>query len=319
MNIVTPLTEISEIDALLKAGADEFYLGYIPYSWLNKYFNYLPLNGRERMYADFSIHNENSMNLLTDAIDLKKIYIAINGHYYNDNGSEEIMDMVSFLYKLGYKNYIVADVCLIALIKSKFDDISIAVSGDAEIVNSKAIEFISKYDIKRIIFPRKTSIDEMKKIIEKTSNLNLEYEAFILNELCYYSSGMCNAYHCDELLRICRLPKKLVSRNNDVVSEENFSKRQSNLSSNTDKQVYSLGSSGCGICKIKTMEQVGVTHLKIVGRGKKLEYLIKDVNNIKQLVDHSKKSASSSEFEEYVKRSIYNNKCPKDCYYIERS
>ena len=43
------------------------------------------------------------------------------------------------------------------------------------------------------------------------SNLkkNIEYEAFVLNELCHFSGGFCNSLHCDELGHLCRVPYRV--------------------------------------------------------------------------------------------------------------
>ena len=64
----------------------------------------------------------------------------------------------------------------------------------------------------------------MESIISKTKDLGIEYEAFILNELCYYCGGFCNAFHCDELLRICRLPKLLISSDTSSLRKREFFK-----------------------------------------------------------------------------------------------
>lgn len=317
MKLVTPLTYIKDLKPLRENGADEFYMGYIPYSWLNKYFNHLPLNGRERMYADFSFHSSSSIKKLQQISDGVDFYITLNGHYYNEEAYNDIISLVDDLYNLNFKKFIVADYNLIMLLANRYENIDLAVSGDMGLLNSLAADYVASRGVKRIIFPRKTPLIEMQQIIKSTKKYNLEYEAFTLNELCYFSGEFCNAYHCDELLRICRLPKKLVTKDGKVITEENFKKRLSNLSSNTDVDDYILGKSGCGLCKIKEMQNIGITHLKLVGRGKKIEHLIQDIKIIKELMNIDIKSCCK--FENYVKKEIYQNSCPKDCYYVDKS
>lgn len=317
MKIVTPLTNVEELDILLENGADEFYVGYIPYEWLIAYFNYLPLNGRERMYANFSIHSTKSMRILSESAVSNKIYVAFNGHYYNEDAYELIMHIIDFLYGLNFKKYIIADLNLIIVLREKYADIQIAVSGDMGLYNSLAVKYVNQYNINRIIFPRKTPISEMKQIISATQSYNLEYEAFVLNELCFYSGAFCNAYHCDELLRICRLPKILVDMSGRCIKQENFNKRVSNLSSNTDFDEYILGKSGCGLCKIKELSNIGITHLKVVGRGKNTVFLIEDLKALNNLLSISQSTQSENEFENYVIEKLFNGCCPKDCYYVD--
>ncbi len=317
MKLVTPLTDIKDFQVLRESGADEFYLGYIPYSWLGKYFNHLPLNGRERMYADFSFHSSSSIKKLREISDGVELYITLNAHYYNEEAYQEILTLVDCLYELDYKKFIVADYNLILLLSHRYEGMELAISGDMGLFNSLALEYVADQHVKRMIFPRKTPLAEMRQMIKNTKKYNLEYEAFALNELCYFSGAFCNAYHCDELLRICRLPKKLVAQNGTVMKEENFQKRQSNLSSNTDTEAYVLGKSGCGLCKIKEMQSIGVTHLKLVGRGKKTGHLIQDIKIMKELMNSE--ITRSSEFEDYVRKAVYQNHCPKDCYYVDRN
>ena len=47
MKIVAGLGSIDEYMKFAEAGADEFFCGYVPYSWSQKYGTVLPLNRRE--------------------------------------------------------------------------------------------------------------------------------------------------------------------------------------------------------------------------------------------------------------------------------
>ena len=66
------------------------------------------------------------------------------------------------------------------------------------------------------------------------------------------------------------------------------------------------------------MKEIGVTHIKVVGRGKLLDYLTKDIMVIRELVACSYKYHRSIDFENFVKTSLFSDMCPKDCYYSER-
>ena len=157
MKIVAPLTEINDIDSLFNSGADELFFGYIPYSWINNYFNLLPLNGRERMYSNFSIHSLHEFDDLTMNSNIDKMSMTINGHYYNDCAYQEIIQLVEYAYNKGVKNFIIADVNLLILLKGHFRDVSFTISSDTGIYNSQAIKFLFKYGIKRDHFPQKNA------------------------------------------------------------------------------------------------------------------------------------------------------------------
>ena len=47
MKLTVGLGSIDQYIRFVKAGADEFFCGYVPYSWSEKYGTVLPLNRRE--------------------------------------------------------------------------------------------------------------------------------------------------------------------------------------------------------------------------------------------------------------------------------
>ena len=42
-----------------------------------------------------------------------------------------------------------------------------------------------------------------------------------------------------------------------------------------------FGKTGCGVCKVLELKNAGVTHLKVVGRGKRKETLLDDMKQEK--------------------------------------
>ena len=47
MKITVGLGSIDEYERFVQAGADEFFCGYVPFSWAEKYGTVMPLNRRE--------------------------------------------------------------------------------------------------------------------------------------------------------------------------------------------------------------------------------------------------------------------------------
>ena len=47
MKITAGLGSIDEYERFVQAGADEFFCGYVPFSWAEKYGTVMPLNRRE--------------------------------------------------------------------------------------------------------------------------------------------------------------------------------------------------------------------------------------------------------------------------------
>ena len=47
MKITAGLGSIDEYERFVQAGADEFFCGYVPFSWAERYGTVMPLNRRE--------------------------------------------------------------------------------------------------------------------------------------------------------------------------------------------------------------------------------------------------------------------------------
>ena len=49
----------------------------------------------------------------------------------------------------------------------------------------------------------------------------MEFEAFVLNEMCQFTGAFCNSLHCDEMGYLCRVSYWLGTvRNGDAVPEK---------------------------------------------------------------------------------------------------
>ena len=70
------------------------------------------------------------------------------------------------------------------------------------------LKTFEKRNLKRLIFHRKNSIEDMGSIISKAGQTT-EFEAFALNEMCQFTGAFCNSLHCDEMCHLCLVPYEL--------------------------------------------------------------------------------------------------------------
>ena len=98
----------------------------------------------------------------------------------------------------------------------------------------------------------------------------LEFEAFVLNELCQFTGAFCNSLHCDELGHLCRVPYELGRVRRKLLSgnDVNFDDEALTL----DEEGYLCGATGCGLCALYALQRAGITHLKLVGRGNHADF-----------------------------------------------
>ncbi|MBA2213310.1 U32 family peptidase [Sellimonas intestinalis] len=324
MKIVTPLCCVENYERLVDAGADEFFCGYNSHSWLEQYANIVPMNRREYLLSA-NICSLEEMKILSSLVEKykKPVKITLNSLFYLRKQYDEIVKVIKQLMQYNFNTFIISDIALIMYLYEQKLNCKIHLSGETAEVNSLMIDMLKKYNITRFVFHRKNSIEEIRSCIENCDDKNIEFEAFMLNELCPYTGAFCGSWHCDELLHICKLPFKVEKFNSDLncfadveknmtvynrASRVNFRKINDDIDEN-----YRFGVTGCGACKIFELEKAGVGFVKVVGRDKKLDLIEKDIRILRKLLDCANDFSESSEYSAYVKKAIGH--CNEMCYY----
>lgn len=318
MKIVAGLGSIDDYIALCKAGADEVFCGFVPYEWNKKYKNLIPLNRREVLYYNLQISSISDMKILRKMVDKYKVPVVItfNSLYYTDHQYDEMIIIISQLVSIGFKEFIIADIGLILKLRQKKINCKIQLSGEACEINRLSMKLFNKLNISRYIFHRKNLISDMKNCIEDNKELSLEYEAFILNEKCHYTGAYCNSLHSDEMVHLCKVPYKIVRINEDSKASYYMDDKLS-LTQDIDyeSEDYIVGSSGCGLCFLRQLKNAGITHLKVVGRGKYIDYMVRDIKALKEAIDLLEESNSDFEYKGIIRNNIFKGKCSRQCYY----
>ena len=325
MKITVGLSSIDDYERLVKAGADEVFCGFVPYEWNKEYGNLFPLNRREVLYYNVQINSYEDMKILSKMAQKYKVPVAItfNYLYYLHEQYEKIASIIKKLIDIGFNKFIIADISLILYLEKKNIKAEIHLSGECSEINSLSINFFKQFkNIKRIIFHRKNTIDDIKSCISR--NNNLEYEAFILNEMCHYTGAFCSSLHCDELSHLCLIPYEMGKVNRYSNDFKEVDKRidsyYDNLYEedlNDTEDSYIIGATGCGLCALKRLKNSGVNYLKVVGRGNSIDNMERDVKKLKKalmLID----CKNEKDFKNVIKDKFFKNKnCSNICYYQE--
>ncbi|MCR4956406.1 MAG: U32 family peptidase [Lachnospiraceae bacterium] len=304
MKLVVGIHNAEDYIEVVKAGADEVFFGYVPTLWGDLYGIRSPMNRREVRNYNVQIGGENDLFILRQ---LQKKYpaeltVAMNSLFYSDRQRETVMATVKELKELGFSNFIVAEEALLKCL-AKEGGVNLHVSGELGEMNRGLALYLKDLLVKRIIFPRQTTILEMESITSKVKGP--EYEAFLLNEKCHFTGAYCNSLHCDELCPMCHVPYSLKKGNQEVPIE-------------TDGEYDGkLGESGCGLCALYRLEKAGITHLKIVSRGNHVSETVRDVKACKRALAILKRAKSEKEYQELMKKELFPTGCSKECYYRE--
>lgn len=336
MKITAGLGSIDEYIKFVKAGADEFFCGYVPYSWAKKYGTVMPLNRREVFCYNVQLGSYSELEILSAMIKRygKPVHLTFNSLYYIPQQYPEIAEIIQNCMKLGFRSYIIADPALILYLRNQRIDCDIHLSGEMGEINSRAVEMLQRQKLKRIIFHRKNTFEDMEAVIRSEraaggTRAQTEFEAFALNEMCQFSGAFCNSLHCDELGYLCRVPYQLkkIRNNQSYVQDNLFSSTQisgidkrvteeaDNWTERYDDTGYLCGETGCGLCALYQLQKAGITHLKLVGRGNYTDFMEKDIRNLKQALNILADNRIETEFIQQMKQTLFPKGCSENCYY----
>lgn len=339
MKITSGLGSIDDYPRYVRAGADELFCGYVPFSWSEKYGTVLPLNRREVLNYNVQIGSFSELEILANMVQKyqKPVHLTFNSLYYRPEQYEEIAQIIQQCRSIGFDSYILADPALLVYLRKEKIDCEVHLSGDLGTVNSAMTEVFAKEYPKRIIFQRKNTISEMRAVIRhitaqkeaarKEWTYPTEFEAFALNELCQFSGAFCNSLHCDEMGYLCRVPywKKPMSFSESKLEKQEKNRPGENISISewdsaselmnpVSEDGYLCGATGCGLCTLKRLSDAGITHLKLVGRGNYTDFMERDIRNLRRTLEILEDSSTEEEYIRAMKAELFPNGCSHMCY-----
>ena len=332
MKLTVGLGSVDEYIRFSEAGADEFFCGYVPYSWTQKYDTMMPLNRREVLCSNVQLGAFSELEILASMIrDYQRpVHLTFNSLFYLPEQYPEIAKIMKACMCLGFQSYIIADPALILYLREHNIDCEIHLSGETGEVNSRMVDFFQQFSLKRVIFHRKNSFDDMKAVINAEKSYGglraeTEFEAFILNEMCQFTGAFCNSLHCDELGHLCRIPYWLKPLKESCTGSSFRQLRPSvpAASSQTDvpndsdlPEGYLCGATGCGLCALYRLREIGITHLKLVGRGNYTDFMEQDIRMLRQALAILETSTSEKDFQQNMRKQLFPQGCSSHCYYL---
>lgn len=323
----------------VSAGADKVFFGYVPEAWRLTFGPDVPLNRRESLSYNVQIGGRSDLMILADLVKKLRVpsYAVINAPYYPAEAYGFITAMVRDMATLGFRDYIVADPTLIrvlsdlseTLISENKGGIRLTVSGELGELNRYVIAALAHPAVKGYIFPRQTTLEEMAAMTRAYPKLS--FEAFLLNEKCHFTGAYCASLHCDELAPLCRVPyrvdaslhnsnsrevksvtMKLTGAAADISEDASEDMEADALAENAADTV---GYSGCGLCQLWKMREIGIKTVKIVSRGDDSESTVAAIEAVKRSRAIMARSESEDVFLEKMKTALFPKGCRRNCYY----
>ena len=324
MKITAGLGSVDEYVRYVQAGANEFFCGYVPYEWNKRYGTVLPLNRREVLGVNVQIGSESELRILAALVQKygRPVHLTLNALYYTPEQYPRIAEVMERCKALGFSSFILADPALLVYLQEQGISCSIHLSGETAEVNCGMLQEFDQFGIRRLIFHRKNSFADMKSVIaaerKKGSAGTMEFEAFALNEMCQFTGAFCNSLHCDELGHLCRVSYRLGDGYGSKAAKQNdVNEKPEEKDVPYDDDGYLCGETGCGLCALYALREVGITRLKLVGRGNYVDFMEKDIRNLRRALDILAGSETPEQYQKQMKKELFPDGCSGNCYYRE--
>ena len=151
MKITVGLGSIDEYERFVQAGADEFFCGYVPFSWAEKYGTVMPLNRREVLCYNVQLGAYSELEILSRMVKKykKPVHLTFNSLYYLPEQYPEIGDIIEKCMEIGFRSYIIADPALLVYLKNRGLSCEIHLSGETGEVNSEMLKMFRRFPLKR--------------------------------------------------------------------------------------------------------------------------------------------------------------------------
>lgn len=255
--ILSPVGDINGFYTAIRSGADAVYMG------LNKY--------NARMRAE-NISLDNLPSLVRYAhLKSVKVYITLNT-ILTTREVEDVCDMVATCLRAGVDAFIVQDVGLISILKTRYPEIVLHGSTQLGVHNIRGARMAKELGLSRVVLSRECTLDDIKAISE---SVDIELEVFVQGAMCVCFSGNCymsslkhnasgNRGECKQL---CRLPYTLSDATKSIDG-------------------YTLSPrDNCMLSHLKDLCELGVCSFKIEGRLRHLGYIGVATNSYRIALD----------------------------------
>jgi len=182
------------IASLVEGWANEFFTGYNPSYWSDKFGFEVSPNGR------FAEHEQ-----ITDLETLKaivnevhkydlEIFINLNAWYYTDQTMPLIEKMIEEFIELWVDWIICGNISILEYLKEINYTWKINISTIMAVYNSEAIRFLlENYKINKIILSREITLKEIEVLV--TEFKDTQFEVFWEGDFCRYNNWLCFAEH----------------------------------------------------------------------------------------------------------------------------
>lgn len=324
MNITVGISNTfksEDIEGYIKAGVDEFFIGYIPTEWRDKYGYEVSCNRRE--HSRYQYHSKLELDNVVALIHKfgKKVYLTLNAHEYSVQQLGLIFEILKSIEHIEFDAFIVSNIALmLELRKAGFNTpFNISIGAGCNTIESFQFYLEHISDINKFILPRKFTVKEFEILSEFTRSNKIKIEAFLLGDPCHFNDEYCFTWHgaqneslCNSMMYTYRkaVPillgrdwKETIKTNKldnlylELLKKKQKIDRQRNTYfKNNPKLEFSTQDaskanilariSKCGLCMIKKFVEYDFDSVKLPLRGHSYHTNVEVIKLVKQIINH---------------------------------
>ncbi|MEK6779536.1 MAG: U32 family peptidase, partial [Candidatus Deferrimicrobiota bacterium] len=260
MLILSPVDRAAEVPALVDAGAEELYAGFVPPFWSETFGPVVPCN--RRSFAEANVPSLEELDAIVLAASLRDVpvYLALNASPIPDGMIPRMVEFVTDLARRGIRGIIVSDLSLLlALRDAKFRRLELHASTLFSAFNGAAVAFLRRAGANRVILARELSTAGIGRIV--ASGGKAPIEVIGLRGRCPNIEGFCTHLHDDpQRTWPCELRYEKEWKGDGGTIPEGI-RKAIELNEGTDRYL------SCGLCAVPLLDRAGVHAFKLVGRG----------------------------------------------------
>lgn len=203
------------ISDLVSGGANEFFTGYNPPYWYEKFWFEVSPNGRFAEHEQITDYE--SLKMIVQEVHKHEfeLFINLNAWYYTDVTFSYIQKMVWEFIELWIDGIICGNISILEYLKSIDYKGKINISTIMAVYNTEAIRFfLENYKINKVILSREITLREIENIV--TTFPETKFEVFGEGDFCRYNNGLCYAEHKYWVRDICTVVV------NDLIFKKKF-------------------------------------------------------------------------------------------------
>ncbi len=260
MLILSPVDRAAEVPALVDAGAEELYAGFVPPFWSETFGPVVSCNRRSFVEANVPSLDELDAIVLAAAVRDVPVYLALNASPIPDEMILPMVEFVTDLARRGVRGVIVSDLSLLlALRDAKFRRLDLHASTLFPAFNGAAVAFLRRAGANRVILARELSTAGIGRIVAAGGKAPIEVIG--LRGRCPNIEGFCTHLHDDpQRTWPCELRYEKEWRGGGAGIPEGI---RLAMERNEGADRYF----SCGLCAVPLLMRAGVHAFKLVGRG----------------------------------------------------